>query len=50
MVAAMVNPLQSPRVNQIQDFSATGEPIEILMEDPSFYIWLDKSGQLVAER
>lgn len=50
LAVALINSLQPPVVNQNQGVEITGEPIEVLMEDPSFYIWLDESGRLVAER
>jgi hypothetical protein len=50
MTAALLSPLQSYWTGQAQDITATSEPIEVLMEDPSFYIWLEESGQLVADR
>lgn len=50
IVSALINSLQPGGVSQRQGLTTTGETIEVLMEDPNFYLWLDESGQLVAER
>lgn len=50
IATALINSLQPRWAGQRQGLATTGENIEVLMEDPSFYLWLDESGQLVAER
>ncbi|MEQ9023179.1 MAG: hypothetical protein RLN82_10540 [Pseudomonadales bacterium] len=49
-VSALISSLQPNRTDQGQGLADTGENIEVLMEDPNFYLWLDESGRLVAER
>ncbi len=49
LTAALINSSQ-PFYDQPQDYAVPGDPIEALMEDPSFYIWLNESGRLVADR
>ena len=49
LTAVLINSSQ-PFYDQSQDFAVPGDPIEALMEDPSFYIWLNESGRLVADR
>lgn len=49
-VSVLISSLQPNRTDQGQGLAGTAENIEVLMEDPNFYLWLDESGQLVAER
>lgn len=49
IVAMVVLPLQEEGVS-INESLYAEDSVTILMEDPEFYLWLDKSGMLVAER
>ncbi|GEM_PF-2622417 len=49
LTAALINS-SKPFYDQPQEYAVPGDPIEALMEDPSFYIWLNESGRLVADR
>jgi hypothetical protein len=50
LMVTLAIPLQSFITGQGQELVVSSEPIDALMEDPSFYIWLEESGRLVADR